>query len=74
MDIGCLVIDSKVVASIKRQGPEEEFRSNLHRGGTAEKIQLTPQERTTAIRAAKAMGLPIAGVDMVSSHRGPQNY
>lgn len=71
MDIRCLVINSKVVASIKRQGAEGEFRSNLHRGGTAEKIQLTSQELTTAIRAAKAMGLPIAGVDMVRSHRGP---
>ncbi|NEN96047.1 MAG: 30S ribosomal protein S6--L-glutamate ligase [Moorea sp. SIO3I7] len=71
MDIRCLVIDSKIVASMKRQGAEGEFRSNLHRGGTAEKIKLTPEERSTAIRAAKAMGLRIAGVDMVRSNHGP---
>lgn len=70
-DIRCLVIDHKVVASMKRQGAPGEFRSNLHRGGTAEKIKLTPEERSTAIRAAKAMGLRVAGVDLLRSNHGP---
>ena len=52
-------------------GPPGEFRSNLHRGGTAEKIKLTPEERTTAIRAAKIMGLNVAGVDLLRSNHGP---
>jgi ribosomal protein S6--L-glutamate ligase len=70
MDIRCLVVDNKVVASMKRQGAPGEFRSNLHRGGTAEKIKLTPEERSTAIRAAKAMGLRVAGVDLLRSNHG----
>jgi ribosomal protein S6--L-glutamate ligase len=70
-DIRCLVIGEKVVASMKRQGAPGEFRSNLHRGGTAEKIKLTPEERSTAVRAAKAMGLRIAGVDILRSNHGP---
>jgi ribosomal protein S6--L-glutamate ligase len=69
-DIRCFVIGDKVVASMKRQGAEGEFRSNLHRGGTAEKIKLTPEERSTAVRAAKAMGLRVAGVDMLRSNHG----
>ena len=56
---------------MKRQGKEGEFRSNLHRGGTAELIKLTKAEKTAAIKAAKAMGLDIAGVDMLQSDRGP---
>ena len=56
---------------MKRQGKEGEFRSNLHRGGTAEIIELTDEEETAAIKAAKAMGLGIAGVDMLQSARGP---
>lgn len=71
MDIRCFVIDNKVVASMKRQGAPGEFRSNLHRGGTAEPIKLTPEERSTAIRAAKAMGLRVAGVDLLRSNHGP---
>lgn len=71
MDIRCFVIDNKVVASMKRQGAAGEFRSNLHRGGQAEKIKLTPEERSTAIRAAKAMGLRVAGVDLLRSNHGP---
>ncbi|MGQ4649047.1 30S ribosomal protein S6--L-glutamate ligase [Lyngbya aestuarii] len=71
MDIRCFVINDKVVASMKRQGAEGEFRSNLHRGGKAEKIKLTPEERSTAIRAAKAMGLRVAGVDLLRSNHGP---
>ncbi|MBR8827486.1 MAG: 30S ribosomal protein S6--L-glutamate ligase [Gomphosphaeria aponina SAG 52.96 = DSM 107014] len=70
-DIRAFVIGTKVVASMKRQGAEGEFRSNLHRGGMAEKIKLTPEERSTAVRAAKAMGLRIAGVDMLRSNHGP---
>ncbi|BFM41063.1 30S ribosomal protein S6--L-glutamate ligase [Synechocystis sp. LKSZ1] len=71
MDIRCLVIGEKVVASMKRQGAPGEFRSNLHRGGTAEKIKLTPEERSTAVRAAKIMGLRFAGVDILRSNHGP---
>ncbi|AFZ53130.1 30S ribosomal protein S6--L-glutamate ligase [Cyanobacterium aponinum UTEX 3222] len=70
-DIRCFVIGNKVVAAMKRQGAEGEFRSNLHRGGKAEKIKLTPEERSTAIRSAKAMGLRIAGVDLLRSNHGP---
>jgi ribosomal protein S6--L-glutamate ligase len=55
---------------MKRQGADGEFRSNLHRGGTAETIKLTPEERSTAVRAAKAMGLRVAGVDMLRSNHG----
>ncbi|MFP4103374.1 30S ribosomal protein S6--L-glutamate ligase [Coleofasciculus sp.] len=71
MDIRCFVIDNKVVASMKRQGAPGEFRSNLHRGGEAEQIKLTPEERSTAVRAAKAMGLRVAGVDLLRSNHGP---
>ncbi|EDX76089.1 alpha-L-glutamate ligase, RimK family [Coleofasciculus chthonoplastes PCC 7420] len=71
MDIRCFVIDNKVVASMKRQGAPGEFRSNLHRGGNAEQIKLTPEERSTAVRAAKAMGLRVAGVDLLRSNHGP---
>ncbi|HBB35562.1 MAG TPA: 30S ribosomal protein S6--L-glutamate ligase [Cyanobacteria bacterium UBA8803] len=71
MDIRCFIIGDKVVASMKRQGAPGEFRSNLHRGGTAEKIKLTPEERSTAVRAVKAMGLRVAGVDLLRSNHGP---
>ncbi len=71
MDIRCFVIGDKVIASMKRQGAPGEFRSNLHRGGSASKIKLTPEERSTAVRAAKAMGLRIAGVDILRSNHGP---
>lgn len=70
-DLRCFVVNDKVVASMKRQGAEGEFRSNLHRGGKAEKIKLTPEERTTAMRAAKTMGLKVAGVDLLRSNHGP---
>jgi ribosomal protein S6--L-glutamate ligase len=70
-DIRCLVVGEKVVASMKRQGPEGEFRSNLHRGGTASLIRLTPEERSTAVRAAKIMGLEVCGVDLLRSNHGP---
>lgn len=70
-DIRCFVVGEKIIAAMKRQAPEGEFRSNLHRGGTAEKIKLTPEERSTAVRAAKAMGLNVAGVDLLRSNHGP---
>lgn len=70
-DIRCLVIGDKVVASMKRQGAAGEFRSNLHRGGTGSSVKITPEERSAAIRAAKAMGLNIAGVDLLRSKHGP---
>lgn len=70
-DIRCLVVDGKVVAAMKRQGKEGEFRSNLHRGGSATLTRLTPAERATAVKAAKVMGLNVAGVDLLRSERGP---
>lgn len=70
-DIRCLVIGGKVVAAIKRQAKPGEFRSNLHRGGTAEVAKITEEERRTAVFAAKVMNLSIAGVDMLRSARGP---
>ena len=70
-DIRCFVIGDKVVAAMKRQGKEGEFRSNLHRGGTATLIKITPEERSTAVRSARAMGLNVAGVDLLRSNHGP---
>ncbi|WP_404419930.1 30S ribosomal protein S6--L-glutamate ligase [Marinospirillum sp.] len=69
-DIRCFVIGDKVVAAMKRQAAPGEFRSNLHRGGQAELIKITPEERSTAIRAAKAMGLRVCGVDLLRSNHG----
>ena len=69
-DIRALVVGGKVVAAMKRTGAEGEFRSNLHRGGSAQVIKLTPEERSTAIRAAKAMGLAVCGVDMLRANHG----
>jgi ribosomal protein S6--L-glutamate ligase len=70
-DVRAFVVDGKVVASMLRQGPEGEFRSNLHRGGTARAVKLTPEERSTAVRSAKILGLKVAGVDMLRSNHGP---
>ncbi|AFZ35606.1 Ribosomal protein S6 modification protein [Stanieria cyanosphaera PCC 7437] len=70
-DLRCFVVGGKVIAAMKRQSAEGEFRSNLHRGGQAEKVKLTPEEKSTAIRAAKAMGLSVAGVDLLRSNHGP---
>jgi ribosomal protein S6--L-glutamate ligase len=70
-DLRCFIVGGKVIASMKRQGADGEFRSNLHRGGTAAKIKLTPEEKSTALRAAKAMGLRVAGVDLLRSNHGP---
>ncbi len=71
MDIRCFVIGDKVVSSVKRQAKEGEFRANVHQGGTAMKVKLSPQERAIAIAAAKTMGLKIAGVDLIRSNHGP---
>ena len=71
MDIRCFVVGGKVVATMMRRGKKGEFRSNLHRGGVGTKIQITPEERSTAVRAAKIMGLNVAGVDMLRSNHGP---
>lgn len=70
-DIRAFVVGSKVVASMKRQSLNDDFRSNLHKGGEGVAIKLTDEEKKTAIRAAKTMGLNIAGVDMMRSERGP---
>ncbi|MDF1589176.1 MAG: 30S ribosomal protein S6--L-glutamate ligase [Gammaproteobacteria bacterium] len=70
-DIRCLVIGDKVVAAMKRQGKEGEFRSNIHRGGSANLIRITPEERSTAVRAARTMGLNVCGVDLLRSNHGP---
>ncbi len=70
-DIRCLVVGDKVVAAMKRQGREGEFRSNLHRGGSASLIRITPEERSTAARAANTMGLNVCGVDILRSNHGP---
>ncbi|NLO79884.1 MAG: 30S ribosomal protein S6--L-glutamate ligase [Xanthomonadaceae bacterium] len=70
-DIRCFVIGDRVVAAMKRQAKDGEFRSNLHRGGTAMAVKITPQERATAVRAARTMGLNVAGVDLMRSHHGP---
>jgi len=70
-DIRAFVVNGKVVASMKRQSLDDDFRSNLHQGGEGAPVKLTDEERKTAQKAAKAMGLPIAGVDMMRSARGP---
>ena len=70
-DIRCFVVGGKVVAAMRRQGPPGEFRSNLHRGGSAEKARLSPEERATAVRAAKTVGLNVCGVDLLRSKHGP---
>jgi ribosomal protein S6--L-glutamate ligase len=70
-DIRAFVIGNKVVAAMQRHGAEGDFRSNLHRGGRATTIKITPEERSTAVRAARAMGLNVAGVDMLRSNHGP---
>ncbi len=70
-DIRAFVVDGHVVGAMKRQAKEGEFRSNLHRGGTASLVNLTREERYTALKAAKALGLTVAGVDMLRSKRGP---
>lgn len=71
IDIRCFVIGDKVIAAMQRKGAEGDFRSNLHRGGSAVPIKITPQERATAVGAAKAMGLNVCGVDLLRANHGP---
>ena len=71
MDVRAFVIGGKVVASMERKGAPGDFRSNLHRGGKAKTIKITPEERSTAVRAAKILGLTVCGVDMLRSNHGP---
>ncbi|MCB0934097.1 MAG: 30S ribosomal protein S6--L-glutamate ligase [Mycobacterium sp.] len=70
-DIRCFVIGNRVVAAMKRQAKAGEFRSNLHRGGAASLVRLTPEERSTAVRAAQRLGLNVSGVDILRSNHGP---
>ena len=70
-DIRALVVGGRVVAAMQRTGAEGEFRSNLHRGGSAKQVKISPEERATAVRAAKAMGLNVCGVDMLRANHGP---
>jgi ribosomal protein S6--L-glutamate ligase len=70
-DIRCIVIGGRVVASMKREGAADDFRSNLHRGGRADIVRITPEERSTAVRSARILGLNVAGVDMLRSNHGP---
>src|SRR5690606_5082204 len=70
-DIRCFVVGDRVVAAMRRQAPRGEFRSNLHRGGTAFPASASAEEQATAIRAAAALGLGVAGVDLIRSRRGP---
>ena len=70
-DVRCFVIGDRVVAAMRRQAQPGEFRSNLHRGGTAESTRVSPAERRTAVAAARAMGLNVAGVDLIRSNHGP---
>lgn len=70
-DIRAVVVGNKVVASMMRQSLDDDFRSNLHQGGEGKPVKLTEEERRTAIKTARAMGLPFCGVDMMRSSRGP---
>lgn len=70
-DLRCFIVGGKVIAAMKRQAKEGEFRSNLHRGGTATLVKITPQERNAAVKAAKVLGLNVAGVDILRSSHGP---
>ena len=67
----CFVVGDRVIAAMQRTAPDGDFRSNLHRGGIAQLVRLTPGERKTAVNAAKIMGLRVAGVDLLRSERGP---
>ncbi|MEL6245500.1 MAG: RimK family alpha-L-glutamate ligase, partial [Pseudomonadota bacterium] len=70
-DVRCLVVGGKVVGAMKRQAPDGEFRSNLHRGGSARRVKLTAEERRTAVKAVRTLGLRVAGVDLLQSDEGP---
>ena len=71
-DIRCFFVGKKVVASMKRIAAEGEFRSNIHRGGRGEKVKITPEERKIAVKAARILGLKVAGVDIIRSKSGPK--
>ncbi|HEV7490750.1 MAG TPA: 30S ribosomal protein S6--L-glutamate ligase [Rhodanobacteraceae bacterium] len=71
VDLRCFVVDGKVTAAMQRKATDGDFRANLHRGGTATAVDLTTQEADVAIHAARVMGLGVAGVDLLRSHRGP---
>ena len=70
-DIRCFVVDGKVVASIMREAKKGEFRSNIHQGGLAKKVRVTPEEKKLAVKAAKIFKLDVAGVDIIRSNKGP---
>ncbi len=70
-DIRAFVVGRRIIATMERKGAEDDFRSNLHRGGSAKEVELSPAERLTALKAAKSMGLNVAGVDMLRSAHGP---
>jgi ribosomal protein S6--L-glutamate ligase len=70
-DLRCFVVGDRVVAAMRRQAPEGDFRANIHRGGSASAVTLSAQEVETAVRAARVMGLGVAGVDLLRSARGP---
>ncbi len=70
-DLRCFVVGDRVIGSMQRQAPAGDFRSNLHRGGTASVVEATPEEQAVAVRAAQVVGLGIAGVDLIRSQRGP---
>jgi len=70
-DIRCFVLGNKVIAAMMRVGKKGDFRSNIHRGGSVHKVKITPEERSTAVRAARIMGLNVAGVDLLRSNHGP---
>lgn len=70
-DIRCFVVGGKVIAAMKRQAKDGDFRSNIHRGGSAELVKITPEEKSIAIKAAKIIGLNVAGVDLLRSEKGP---
>jgi ribosomal protein S6--L-glutamate ligase len=70
-DLRCFVVDGKVVASIQREAAPGEFRANIHQGGTAAVVKITPEEKKIAVKAAKTLGLKVAGVDIIRSEKGP---
>ena len=70
-DLRCFVVGDRVIGAMQRQAPAGDFRSNLHRGGTASAVEATPQERAVAVHAAQVVGLGIAGVDLIRADRGP---
>ncbi len=70
-DIRCIVLDGKIIATMRRQAPSDDFRANLHKGGSAHEVKITAEERRIAVRAAKIMGLKFAGVDLLRSSNGP---